>query len=80
MSVTISDSRSQNTVTISSGGVWFGEGLPDLPLRGFPAGRIEIVQRREEFARAIVYGEDVREFFVGIVHGNIEPVAEVGDA
>ena len=57
--------------------VWFGTDLPQLPARNFAAGAIVFVEREDAFATARVHtSEGIREFFVGVNEGFIEPVYE----
>lgn len=53
--------------------------VPELPLSGFPEGRIKIRMRPNNFARAHVFSKTgVREFFVRIVDGTWQPSVEIG--
>ena len=52
---------------------------PELPVRGFPPGRIRIRQRNTEFPRAFVKtANGIRHFIIAELDGHWVPYAEQG--
>lgn len=52
---------------------------PELPVRGFPPGRIRIRQRHTEFPRAFVKtASGIRHFIIAELDGHWVPYAEQG--